>query len=862
MTENNNPEINVQDLMAQIRHEVSQKKAPVSENNAKLTQYIHEGIVLNRISENKNCIADKPKYTLAEFLEYQDADFIRSAYRGVLRREPDASGYDHYGNLLYTGKMSKIEILGRLRFSAEGRFCRVPVHGLLKPFLARTAFRMPVLGTAAAIASAVVKLPNIVRNQVSFENYTYRHQREHVEQINVIAEQIEGAIAQIQKSFVSLAQTIDTQAISIEDANRRLQGLTLAFDTKADNDQLIKLTNHLVNLVQAKVDAVQLEAHKAENEAQLQSINLALNSKADAAELATTSELLLAELEQKAGISELAAHKAESEAQLQSINLALNNKADAAELATTSELLLAELEQKAGVSELAAHKAESEAQLQNLNIALATKVDTAVKSLTLALDTKADNEQLTKLSNHLVNLVQVKADAVQIEAHKAESEAQLQSLNLALDSKADAAELATTSELLLAELEQKAGISELAAHKAENETQLQSLNLALDSKADDAELATTSELLLAELEQKAGVSELATHKAESDTQLQNLNIALATKVDTTLKSLTLALDTKADNEQLSEMNNQLVELIQAKVDTTELATNREHLLSAIAEKTSATEQDLQDIKRQIHDQKHNLLDQHRRLAILLEEARKRLPKPLSNKQLSNMVAEEDHLLDAFYVSFEDKFRGTRADIKERATVYLPAINLAKAGTAVASILDIGCGRGEWLELLKENELQAQGVDSNHVMVSQCEELGLAVINADAIDYLRTVKSNTLGAVTGMHIIEHIPFKRLIALFDEVLRVLKPGGVAIFETPNPENLIVGACNFYYDPTHLNPLPPEPMRFVLEARGFGSIEIMRLHPNSDAMIKEGAAQVQAVLNEMMFGPQDYALVAYKN
>ncbi len=706
MTENNNPEINVQDLMAQIRHEVSQKKAPVSENNAKLTQYIHEGIVLNRISENKNCIADKPKYTLAEFLEYQDADFIRSAYRGVLRREPDASGYDHYGNLLYTGKMSKIEILGRLRFSAEGRFCRVPVHGLLKPFLARTAFRMPVLGTAAAIASAVVKLPNIVRNQVSFENYTYRHQREHVEQINVIAEQIEGAIAQIQKSFVSLAQTIDTQAISIEDANRRLQGLTLA------------------------------------------------------------------------------------------------------------------------------------------------------------VDTKADNEQLTKLSNHLVNLVQVKADAVQLEAHKAENETQLQSLSLALNSKADAAELATTSELLLAELEQKAGVSELAAHKAENETQLQSLNLALDSKADAAELATTSELLLAELEQKAGVSELATHKAESDTQLQNLNIALATKVDSAVKSLTLAVDTKADNEQLSEMNNQLVGLIQAKVDIAELATNKEHLLSVIAQKTSTTEQDLQDIKRQIHDQKHNLLDQHRRLAILLEEARKRLPEPLSKKQLSKMVAEEDHLLDAFYVSFEDKFRGTRADIKERATVYLPAINLAKAGTAVASILDIGCGRGEWLELLKENELQAQGVDSNHVMVSQCVELGLKVINADAIDYLRTVKSNTLGAVTGMHIIEHIPFKRLIALFDEVLRVLKPGGVAIFETPNPENLIVGACNFYYDPTHLNPLPPEPMRFVLEARGFGSIEIMRLHPNSDAMIKEGAAQVQAALNEMMFGPQDYALVAYKN
>ena len=149
------------------------------------------------------------------------------------------------------------------------------------------------------------------------------------------------------------------------------------------------------------------------------------------------------------------------------------------------------------------------------------------------------------------------------------------------------------------------------------------------------------------------------------------------------------------------------------------------------------------------------------------------------------------------------------------------------------------------------------------MVSQCEELGLAVINADAIDYLRTVKSNTLGAVTGMHIIEHIPFKRLIALFDEVLRVLKPGGVAIFETPNPENLIVGACNFYYDPTHLNPLPPEPMRFVLEARGFGSIEILRLHPYpKEDLLNNGAIEVQQKINELIYGPRDYALIGYKS
>jgi O-antigen chain-terminating methyltransferase len=815
MNEDNNPDINVQDLMLQIRDEVARKKMHAADDTANLKQYIHEGIVLNRIPENKVCIADKPKYAVADFLEYQDDDFIRSAYRGILRREPDASGYDHYGYLLYTGQMSKIEILGRLRYSAEGRSYAVPVRGLLKPFLARSAFRLPVLGATAAIASAFVKLPTIVRNQVSFENYTYRHQREHVEQINIIADQIESAIAQMQKSFVSLAQTIDTQAINSEQIHKSLQGLTLALASKAGNEELTELNNHLVDLIKRK---------------------------ADAAELATTSELLLAELEQKAGIVQLEAHSAASkakwqelfialvakanstqleanntalEAKLQDLSLTLSQKAGAAELAATSELLLAELEQKAGIAQLEAHNSASEIQY---------------KSLTLALETKAENEQLTQLTNHLVELIKRKADA---------------------------AELATTSAQLLAELEQKAGIVQLEAHNSASEIQYKSLKLALETKAeneeltqltnylvelikrkaDAAELATTNAQLLAELEQKAGIAQLEAHRADSTAKLQEL---------------TVALDTKANSTQLEANNTALEAKLQGLSQTLERKAD-----------AGATEQEIKEIKRQIHDQKHNILDQHRRLAVLLEEARKRLPEAFSKKQLSKMVAEEDHLLDAFYVSFEDQFRGTRADIKQRVAVYLPLLNVADAGTAKAPILDIGCGRGEWLEFLQEQDLVALGVDSNHVMVSQCQELGLEVINSDALDYLRSLNTNSLGAVTGMHIIEHIPFKRLIALFDEVLRVLKPGGMAIFETPNPENLIVGACNFYYDPTHIKPLPPEPMRFVLEARGFGSIEILRLHPYpEESMLKEGAEQVQQIINSLMFGAQDYALVAYKS
>jgi O-antigen chain-terminating methyltransferase len=101
----------------------------------------------------------------------------------------------------------------------------------------------------------------------------------------------------------------------------------------------------------------------------------------------------------------------------------------------------------------------------------------------------------------------------------------------------------------------------------------------------------------------------------------------------------------------------------------------------------------------------------------------------------------------------------------------------------------------------------------------------------------------------------------MCLFDEVLRVLKPGGVAIFETPNPENLVVGACTFWYDPTHQQPLPPEPMRFILDNRGFARIEILRLHPSTDMATTDAPNELSAAIAERFYGPRDYALIGYK-
>ena len=259
--------------------------------------------------------------------------------------------------------------------------------------------------------------------------------------------------------------------------------------------------------------------------------------------------------------------------------------------------------------------------------------------------------------------------------------------------------------------------------------------------------------------------------------------------------------------------------------------------------------------------KTNLSMQERRLTIFLEEARKRLPDPLNHEQLQVMAEEERHALDTLYVSFEDQFRGSREDIKDRLRIYLSILKEAELGTDEMPVLDVGCGRGEWLELLKEQNLRAQGVDVNRVFVGECQQQGLEVIERDVIVYLRTLPSSSLGVVTGFHIIEHLPFEVLIKLMDETVRVLKPGGAAIFETPNPENVLVGSYTFYLDPTHRNPLPSAVVKFLAEARGLCRVEVMNLHPLEAYRVEEAGLEITKRFNEYFYGPQDYAVVGWK-
>jgi len=258
----------------------------------------------------------------------------------------------------------------------------------------------------------------------------------------------------------------------------------------------------------------------------------------------------------------------------------------------------------------------------------------------------------------------------------------------------------------------------------------------------------------------------------------------------------------------------------------------------------------------------DIISQERRINIVLEEARKRLPEPFSQEQLRHIAEEERHTLDALYLSFENQFRGSWEDIQARLQVYLPFLQEAQLGTAERPVVDLGCGRGEWLHLLKEEGRHARGVDRNRLMIEACRQCALDVIESDALAYLRTLPDASIGAVTGFHLLEHLSLEVVIKVFDETVRVLQPGGAAMFETPNPENVLVGSYTFYLDPTHRNPLPSTIVAYLAEARGLCRVQTMPLHPYAQACrVEEAGLDVAKRFNEYFYGPQDYAVIGWK-
>ena len=212
----------------------------------------------------------------------------------------------------------------------------------------------------------------------------------------------------------------------------------------------------------------------------------------------------------------------------------------------------------------------------------------------------------------------------------------------------------------------------------------------------------------------------------------------------------------------------------------------------------------------------------------------------------------------FYKSLEDKFRGSRDLIKERLTIYLPFLEVFKNIEQNVNVVDVGCGRGEWLQLLQENGIDAFGVDTDEGMLENAKKFGLNVKLIDAIEYLKSLDDESLYAISGFHIAEHLDFELLKELVKESFRVLKPAGLLILETPNPENIKIATCDFYLDPTHIKPIPPNLLSFLPEFYGFKRTKILRLQEYKELKNSDFVS-----IDKIIQGASpDYAVVAQKS
>ncbi|MEP5729342.1 MAG: class I SAM-dependent methyltransferase [Sulfitobacter sp.] len=217
--------------------------------------------------------------------------------------------------------------------------------------------------------------------------------------------------------------------------------------------------------------------------------------------------------------------------------------------------------------------------------------------------------------------------------------------------------------------------------------------------------------------------------------------------------------------------------------------------------------------------------------------------------------------DSFYHRLENQWRGAPEEIATRLKVYLPDVEAAWLRTDKKPTMDIGCGRGEWLGLLQTHGIEGFGVDTNAVQIEEARAAGLDVRLGDALKTLAEMEDDSLSVITAHHLIEHLPFDAVAWITREATRVLAPGGLLLFETPNTRNVLVGATTFHTDPTHLKPMPEQVMGVLFETAGFDPIDIRHINPHERFGEFLNTSDFNDELAFLMFGPQDLAILGTK-
>jgi SAM-dependent methyltransferase len=266
---------------------------------------------------------------------------------------------------------------------------------------------------------------------------------------------------------------------------------------------------------------------------------------------------------------------------------------------------------------------------------------------------------------------------------------------------------------------------------------------------------------------------------------------------------------------------------------------------------------------ELRDQVHAVAKRIR----LLDQAMTRGPRPatLPPETVRPSEAEPDRLSELFdYVAFERRFRGDPDEVlKTQTDRYFERL------AAHAPVIDVGCGRGELAAVLTQHHVEVVGVEPDLSMAAEARSRGVDVRTTDGVSFLESCGDDSVGAIFSCHVAEHMPFDELLHLVHVSLTKLKPGGIFIAETPNPAALIVLGNSFILDPTHLRPLHPALFAFVCETAGFRDVRLEFFSPAIDYHIRpiDEDHKLSVLnsdlerLNDVLFGPQEYAVIATK-
>jgi len=254
----------------------------------------------------------------------------------------------------------------------------------------------------------------------------------------------------------------------------------------------------------------------------------------------------------------------------------------------------------------------------------------------------------------------------------------------------------------------------------------------------------------------------------------------------------------------------------------------------------------------------------------LREERERTAAPpasASEQKEAGRSLAADKNLD--YMDFENHFLGPEEERRERMRLYVDGFR-----ELPGPVVDLGCGRGEFLEVLGDSGIRGYGVERHPDMLARCREKGIEVVDSNAIDHLSSLPAESLGGIFSAHMIEHLEIPDVPRLFELAAHTLAPGGSLVIETPNPRSLYVFAWAFYIDLGHLRPLHPLLLEYLAQTAGFRDVRIEYFFPppvdiRPVPLEAVGNAELDRViervnenfkrLDDVVFGPQDYALVA---